>query len=123
VVVPVVVLCSFLSFLFPSPLLPFFSFFSLGRGFASSRELPHFRGELATLGAERKKPSAESKKWRENVIAWFSPRTISPPNKRNVFDTLFSTMAEANSNIFQEHEGAAEVNVSPSLFISALLSK
>jgi hypothetical protein len=26
-----------------------------------------FGGELATLGAERKKPSAESKKWRENV--------------------------------------------------------
>ena len=34
---------------------------TLGRGFASSRELPHFAAELATLGAERKKASAERK--------------------------------------------------------------
>ncbi len=27
------------------------------------------KSTLATLGSERKKPSAESKKWRENVIA------------------------------------------------------
>jgi hypothetical protein len=40
-----------------------------GRSFVTRSLLPTpSRGELATLGAERKKPSAESKKWRENLL-------------------------------------------------------